>query len=163
MDNRFLVGLIIVLLASVQIYFRLSSGSHSWTELAFKQPYTSDGFFANSDEQREAYRIYKQLQKEEFHALDTALDPDRWKESVALKFENTSPAGTRLVWDVFGYAALSAVRDKSKSRPSKIFCVFRPFYNCPSKQRVGTPSVAWDGGKWLCGVQTLRQVCGCCK
>ena len=42
----------------------------------------------------------------------------------------------------------------------KLCCdnALRPFYNCPSKQRVGTPPVAFDGGKWLCGVQTLLQV-----
>ena len=101
-DNRCLIGLIIILLASLQLYSRSSRSSHAWAKLALSQLDASDGFFANPDEQQEAFRIYKQLQNEEFHTLKTALDPDRWKESVALKFENSSPAGTRLLWDVFG-------------------------------------------------------------
>ena len=112
MDNRFLVGLTIIFLASLHLYFRSSRSSNAWAKLALSQPHASHGFFANPDEQQEAYRIYKQLQNEESRILKTALDPDRWKESVALKFESHSPAGTRLVWDVFGYAALSLPRPK---------------------------------------------------
>lgn len=157
MDNRFLVGLVI-LLASLHVYFRLSRSSRAWPKLAFSQSYASDGYFSTSDEQQEVFQIYQRLQNEEFRALDSALDPDQWKESVALRFEHSSPAGTRLVWDVFGYAVLQAVGDRSRNIRTRNCWVCRPFYNCPSKQRVGTPSVAWDGGKWLCGVQTLRQV-----
>ena len=34
----------------------------------------------------------------------------------------------------------------------------RPFFNCPSQQRVGTPARAYDGGKWMCGVRSLLKV-----
>ncbi|KAL3161845.1 hypothetical protein ABBQ38_008935 [Trebouxia sp. C0009 RCD-2024] len=136
MKIRLVLGLLLAGFAGLEIYFRLIRGKQAWStpqHVFQQQPQTYHGIFHNIDDEHEAYRIYRQTQDRELLALKHALDPRQWGESVVVKPHVIPPEGARLIWDVFG-----------------------PFYNCPSKERVGTPPMAWDGGKWVCGVQALR-------
>ena len=100
-----------------------------------------ESLFANVEQEQEANRIYHELQDAEYVALEGALDISQWRESIAVQFDVSSDPTAqfttrhRLLWDVFS-----------------------PFYNCPSQQRVGTPPRLFDGGKWICGVQSLLKV-----
>ncbi|KAL3161396.1 hypothetical protein ABBQ32_010286 [Trebouxia sp. C0010 RCD-2024] len=138
MNSRLVLGLLVVAFCGSEVCLRFfgyrsqqvwSSPTPAFQQLHFR----NNGIFHSIDEEHEAYRIYRQTQDNELKALKYALDPEEWGESVVVKPRVKATEGSRLIWDVFG-----------------------PFYNCPSKERVGTPPVAWDGGKWVCGVQTLR-------
>ena len=63
---------------------------------------TAKSLFTSPQDEEEAFRIYRDLQDEELRALHNALAPQHWQESTAIKFASISPAGTRLIWDVFG-------------------------------------------------------------
>ncbi len=133
----------------------LSLGLYAWSgrafwpgpqgHLRFTGPpahHLRDGLFPTVEQEIEASRIYHELQEAEYAALQGALDISRWQEAIAVQFDvSDDPTAQfthrhRLIWDMFS-----------------------PFYNCPSQQRVGTPPKLFDGGKWMCGVQQLLQVC----
>ena len=104
--------------------------------------YFRDGLFPTVQQEQEANRIYHEQQNAEYAALQGALDISQWQEAIAVQFDvRDDPSAQfthrhRLIWDLFS-----------------------PFYNCPLQQRVGSPKKLYDGGKWICGVQQLLQVC----
>lgn len=84
----------------------------------------SSALFASQQQEQEAIRIYRQQQDFEYKVLESALDVDAGGDAIAIRLnpgKDTFAASSdrrRLVWDVFA-----------------------PFYNCPLKQRVGTPPI----------------------
>lgn len=106
MSTRLLLGLLLVIFAGLEIYWRFIRGQQVWTNPrpAFSQvPRKNHSIFHNVDEEHEAYRIYRRTQDNELQALKYALDPELWGESVLVKHHVIPPEGTRLIWDVFGY------------------------------------------------------------
>ena len=88
-------------------------------------PVASRSLFGSLQQEQEALRIYRKQQAFEYKVLRSALDVEVWKEAIAVQLDttndNTVAAATtrhRLIWDTFA-----------------------PFYNCPLKERVGTPPV----------------------
>ena len=54
------------------------------------------------------------------------------------------------------YSCNIVIRETSHSETPFAGC--RPYYNCPSKERIGTPSTDYDGGKWICAIADLLKV-----
>lgn len=108
MNSRLLLGLLVVAFAGLEVYLHFSPDKQSWPypKRAFQRlslNHTHHNIFSNADEELEAYRMYRDIQDSELQALNNALEPDQWGESVAVKFAVMPPEGTRLIWDVFGY------------------------------------------------------------
>ena len=75
---------------------------HHHITATIKTREAAESLFASPKEQEDAFRIYRDLQDEQLRALHNALAPQNWQESIALKFASMPPAGTRLIWDIFG-------------------------------------------------------------
>lgn len=108
MHGRLLLSLLVIGFAGLEIYLRFDCDKQSWLhpKHAFQQLDLAPkhhNIFNSTDEEHEAYRIYRQTQDSELQALNNALEPQLWGESVAVQFPVMPPEGTRLIWDVFGY------------------------------------------------------------
>lgn len=82
-------------------------------------------------------RIYQRSQPFEGNAL-RHLESGAFTDDIALREGKVSYEATKWIWDFFP-----------------------PNYNCPLKERFGRQARIGDGGKWVCGVETLLQRQGC--
>ena len=108
MNGRLLLSLAIVCFAGLEIYSRFNRSRQAWSHP--KHPFqqlplerTHNNIFDSIDAEHDAYRLFRQAQDSELQALNNALEPQKWGESVALQFPIMPFEGTRLLWDVFGY------------------------------------------------------------
>ena len=81
--------------------------------------------------------IYKRSQPFENNALQK-LSADAFEYDIALHEGKRVLDNTKWIWDFFP-----------------------PNFNCPLKERFGRQERIGDGGKWVCGVETLMQRKGC--
>lgn len=81
--------------------------------------------------------IYQRSQPFESNAV-RQLDSQAFTEDIALRDTKSGSDVTKWIWDFFP-----------------------PNYNCPLKERFGRQARVGDGGKWVCGVETLLQRQGC--
>lgn len=81
--------------------------------------------------------IYQRSQPFENNALRN-LESDAFTYDIALHQSKYSYEATKWIWDFFP-----------------------PNFNCPLKERFGRQARIGDGGKWVCGVETLLQRKGC--
>lgn len=93
--------------------------------------------FSQAAQQGLIENIYQRSQPFESNAVQH-LDPQAFTEDIALRDSKDGPDVTKWIWDFFP-----------------------PNYNCPLKERFGRQARVGDGGKWVCGVETLLQRQGC--
>ena len=83
-------------------------------------------------------RIYQRSQPYEDDALNK-VGYESFATDLALReYKESTVDATKWIWDFFP-----------------------PNYNCPLKERFGRQARIGDGGKWVCGVETLMQRPGC--
>ena len=82
-------------------------------------------------------RIYQRSQPFENDALET-LGPKAFDADLGLRNPSNPGDINKWLWDFFP-----------------------PSFNCPLKERFGRQAVMGDGGKWVCGAETLLQRPGC--
>ena len=83
-------------------------------------------------------RIYQRSQPFEDKALKDVGYESFATDLALLEYKDSTVDATKWIWDFFP-----------------------PNYNCPLKERFGRQARIGDGGKWVCGVETLMQRPGC--
>ena len=92
----------------------------------------------STDQEALIERIYQRSQPFEDSAL-RQVGKEPFLTDLALReYKNSKVEATKWIWDFFP-----------------------PNYNCPLKERFGRQARIGDGGKWVCGVETLMQRPGC--
>ena len=101
-------------------------------------------------------------------ALDTELfgnfDLAQQEALIEQIYQRSQPFQNKALQEI-GLKAFDtdlALRGDTKSDVLKwVWDFFPPSFNCPLKERFGRQARIGDGGKWVCGVETLMQRPGC--